>query len=678
MGAANAPSNHMTSPANSWACLDAHSHYSFLNGISQPVKMAERAAQTGLSAMAITDYGSLAGTVQFIKALDAVCECGHHKTSHGKGYCHGNQKKCSCTSFQKKIIKPILGIELYIKSENEFGVDSELIVLAKNLKGWKKLIAITSEANTQENFYYKPRISFDRLAQYCDGSLIGLSGHIGSRLSQSLFKNELSAYTQQSVEEARSLVSNSTVQDTVKLAEKLSGVFGKDNFFLEIQRFDDKSPAIQLLAEGMRYISKKAGIPCLASCNPHYTDPEDYDDQRLVLCSDMDVSFEDSHRKIFTPEYVSKSKFFKSQKYYVPTLQEISAVNSEEEVRNTLNVADMCEVYDVLGPPNIPIFPTPDGVSPAKYLQHLCAQGWRSRVENKVPTADLPNYKSRIKYELSVIEEAGLPSYFLIVQDYCEDARRCGEMVGPGRGSAAGSLISYLIGITDVDPLPDDLMFERFWNPGRSTKDRVRLPDIDCDFQVTTRKNRLSYLRSKYGRDRVAQMITFSRYQGRAAIKEVFRIKYPGIPIAEVNALSANIPDKAEIADELQKMQELGEDPAILMWALENNAKELKDYCYIDDQGRLQGEYATAFRQAIRLEGIKHGSSKHASGVVISNSPLADLVPMVYDKSSSEPIAGMEMGDLEEMGIPKFDILGLATLDKLAGVRSLLLTGRIE
>jgi DNA polymerase-3 subunit alpha len=252
--------------------------------------------------------------------------------------------------------------------------------------------------------------------------------------------------------------------------------------------------------------------------------------------------------------------------------------------------------------------------------------------------------------------------------------RKNGWLPGPGRGSAAGCLVSYLIGITSIDPLQYNLIFERFYSAGRNTKDRVSLPDIDVDVPILKREDVIYYIKNKYGKENVSQMITFNTMKGRGALKDVLRV-YGNITFEEMNKITKNIPDEAKISDELQEMKEETGEASIIRWALENNTEKLKEWCYIDDNNELQGPLAKRFEQAIRLEGTKTNQSKHAAGIAMSSIKLHEICPMIYDNKNSQLIAGMEMQDLEAIGVIKFDILGIALLDKVMGISELLKEG---
>jgi DNA polymerase-3 subunit alpha len=317
------------------------------------------------------------------------------------------------------------------------------------------------------------------------------------------------------------------------------------------------------------------------------------------------------------------------------------------------------------------------------YLLELCEKGWAQKIVNKVENID--TYKDRLNYEFKVLTGAKLSSYFLIVQDILGYVRQQGWLPGPGRGSAAGCLVSYLIGITSIDPIKYDLYFERFYNAGRNTADRVSMPDIDVDVPVTKREQIIQYIKQRYGNDKVSQMITYQTMKGRGAIKDVLRA-HNAVTASEMNLITRHFPEEAKIADELQDMKEevrRGErdegDVSIIRWALENDDKGLlKDWCSLDADGKLMGPLARFFEQAIRLEGTKSSQSKHAAGILIAPEPLADICPMVYDSKTESMIAGLEMNDAEEIGMIKYDILGVAMLDKVAGVADILNLGDIN
>ena len=370
--------------------------------------------------------------------------------------------------------------------------------------------------------------------------------------------------------------------------------------------------------------------------------------------------------------------FFISDNYHILDHEEINALHTEEEIENTNYVNSLCENYDITSKPTLPSFKCPDGLSEAEYLRQLCRDGWRDKIADKVSnnTEMTTEYVDRIKYELSVLQTAGLSSYFLIIQDILQYVRSNEWLPGPGRGSAAGCMVSYLVGITAIDPIKYGLIFDRFYNSGRNTADHISMPDIDVDVPINKREDVINYIKEKYGHDKVSQMITFNTMKGRGALKDVLRA-YGNITFEEMNNITKHIPDEAKIADELQDMKEEYGESSIIRWALENKSKELSEWCYIDDNNNLAGPLAKRFEQAIRLEGTKTNQSKHAAGIAISPTPLGEACPMVYDSKNDQTIAGMEMQDLESLGIIKFDILGIAMLDKIMTIQDLLKENKI-
>jgi DNA polymerase-3 subunit alpha len=325
----------------------------------------------------------------------------------------------------------------------------------------------------------------------------------------------------------------------------------------------------------------------------------------------------------------------------------------------------MCESYSPLSKPVLPSFPVPQPYSSEpEYLRQLCREGWKSKIDNKIPKDQHHIYVDRIKHELEILQGAGLSSYFLIVRDILHFIRSNGWLPGPGRGSAAGCLVSYLIGITSIDPIKYSLLFERFYNAGRNTKDRISMPDIDVDVPINQRDTIIKYIKDKYGHDKVSQMITFNTLKGRGALKEVLRV-HDNITFEEMNNITKHIPDEAKIADELQELKDEEGSASIIKWALENNGDKLKEWCYFDENGQLNGPLAKRFEQAIRIEGTKYNQSKHAAGIAIAAKSLSDICPMIYDSKTDQNIAGLEMNDLDSLGVIKFDILGIALLDKM-------------
>lgn len=389
----------------------------------------------------------------------------------------------------------------------------------------------------------------------------------------------------------------------------------------------------------------------------YYTKQQDARLHRILLCSELKTTLpkiQTQLRKKQLDETIAD--------YFINDNKFISTGNISKTLEEIYN---SCEDYDILNKPMLPKFDCPDGLSEEEYLKVLARKGWKELLINtgKVKdSTDKQKYTDRFNEELGVIKDANLFGYFLIVQDIIKYVNGQGWMSGPGRGSAAGCLISYLIGITQIDPVEYDLLFERFYNAGRNTDKNISLPDIDMDVPSKKRDVVIDYLKNKYGKDHVSQMITFGRLQGRSALKEVLRVN-EACSFAEMNNITKNIPNEAEISDQLADMED--DERSIIRWTLINRPNELKDFCHIDDNGNLYGDYAEYFQQAIEIEGTYKNQGKHAAGVVISSEPLYKVCPMVRAKDSNEKIAGLEMSDLESLGHVKFDILGLNLLDKL-------------
>ena len=617
--------------------LHCHSHYSLLDGLAKPKQIAQRCSKINDRACALTDHGNIAGAVKF----------------------HSEMKKSG--------IKPILGCEIYLCDQNpsiknkDNKALSHFIVLAKNIKGWQNLIGLVSESNRPDFYYHKPRLDLESLSTFCDGNLIGFCGHLGSLISDKIF-------------------SNNTINPDWKTIgttyiDRLKEIFGKDNFFLESQLMDkDNIPEQIILNDCVRELAKITNTKIICTPDAHYAEKSDAIDQRILLCNNLKTTFPEISRKIQNKESFGMSCFFESDNFHILSQEEISSLHTEEEINNTNVVCDMCEDYDILNKPRLSQFKCPGNLSSDEYLRELCRRGWREKIADNIRKNDQYLYVDRIKSELDILQSAGLSSYFLIVQDIVDYVKREKWLPGPGRGSAAGCLVSYLIGITNIDPIKYNLLFDRFYNAGRNTKDRISMPDIDVDVPINKREYVISYIKQQYGEDKVSQMITFNTIKGRGALKDVLRV-YGNISFDEMNKITKCIPDEAKIADELQDMRDETGEASIIQWALENHQEQLKEWCYLDDEGILQGPLAKRFEQAIRLEGTKSNQSKHAAGVVIADQSLSKICPMIYDTKTDQNIAGMEMQDLENMGIIKFDILGVAMLDKIMTIQELLFQG---
>ena len=392
----------------------------------------------------------------------------------------------------------------------------------------------------------------------------------------------------------------------------------------------------------------------------YYVQKEDAELHRILLCSNLKCTMAKAKDKV---KDTPLQKFFDKDNFY---LKDLSAKTNVFD-----DILEECEEYNILNNPMLPTFPCPNGQSEEDYLRKLARKGWSEKLGKNIKkgSPEWKVYGDRFKQEFEVIKEANLFGYFLIVSDIIRHVESKGWMAGPGRGSAAGCLISYLIGITQVDPVQFDLIFERFYNSGRNTDGNVSLPDIDMDVPAGKRDDVIDYLRETYGAGRVSQMLTFGRLQGRSALKEVLRV-YEACGFSEMNVITKQMPNEADISDQLSQMED--DERSIIRWALINNPDDLRDYCFINEEGELEGDYSEMFEKAMRIEGTFKTQGKHAAGVVISAEPLNKVCPMATQKNADEKIAGLEMSDLEALGHVKFDVLGLSTLDKVMKIKEIL------
>src|SRR3990167_2819885 len=605
-----------------------HSKYSLLRALTSPSQIAEKTSKLGYKAAALTDLGNIAGCVEFYK------EC------------------------KKQNIKPILGSELYISQldpsikDNANGLRQmdHLVVLCKNLDGWKNLIQAISESNSEECFYYRPRLDLKRLSKYSKNLLI-ISGHLGTELGN-----------------AAQTKDEEYVCATI---EKYKEMFG-DNFSVEIQRTDGIACPEQIITSDiLRSAAKKTNTRTVCTADSHYAEKTDAEDQRVLLCSAMQTTFKKVQAALVNNEEVGLDCFFKSESYHIPDFDFVKSLYTEEELANTMSVFDMCEDYNILSNPKLHKFNCPNGLSEIEYLKELCRAGWRNKINGKNIVKE--TYVDRLHSEFKVIEDAGLAGYFLIVEDYVSWCKKQGWLLSPGRGSVGGSLVAYLLNITDVDPIEFGLIFERFYNTGRNTKDNISLPDIDVDFPKYRRHEVVTYIKQKYGESKVKQIATFHSLKGRGALREVLRV-HEACDLSTINLITKDIPEPASISDKLEESK----DDSIIRWVLQNMPEVVKDYCQMDDSGNLTGEYARYFAQAIRIEGVYKSQSKHASGIVIANEDINTMCPIISSKEENETIAGFDMDSAEAVGCAKFDILGLNSLDKLMLVNDLLKDGVIH
>jgi len=553
--------------------LHIHTEYSLLDGAIKINELVETAASYRMPAVAMTDHGNLFGAVEFyFKAVKAG-------------------------------IKPIIGCEMYIAPGSRFEKDKKsgeynyhLILLAKNNEGYRNLVTLVTRAYL-EGFYYKPRIDLDLLEQY-SGGLIGLS---------SCLKGEVPSHLHRGMpDRAR------------EAALRYKHILGADNFYLEIQ--DNGIEEQYAVNEQLVELSRELHIPLVATNDCHYLRSDDVKAHDVLLCIQTGKTVNSSDRMKFRTDQL----YFKS-----PDEMKKAFSHVPEAVENTIHIAERCNVEFRTGHYLLPNFPIEGGRSADEQLAELAIEGLKRKMGDSVPD----DYAARLNHELDVIKKMGYSSYFLIVWDFIKFAKQQGIPVGPGRGSAAGSLVSYALGITEIDPLKYNLLFERFLNP-----ERISMPDIDIDFCKERRPEVISYVAEKYGKDHVAQIITFGTMAAKAAIRDVGRAL--DIPYAEVDRIAKLVPNTLNISiDEAMKA--------------EPKLKELYD----SDE-----RYRELIDIARRLEGLSRHASTHAAGVVISPEPLTQYAPLYKNPTDETVTTQFDMGAVEKIGLLKFDFLGLKTL----------------
>ncbi|MGE3965848.1 MAG: DNA polymerase III subunit alpha, partial [Planctomycetota bacterium] len=569
--------------ATRYVHLHVHSHYSLLDGVIPLPVLVEAAKDRGMKALALTDHGNLFGMVDF----------------HSQCKKHG--------------IKPITGMEAYItagsrhdrkqdlRGENFF----HLVLLAQNETGYRNLLRLSSLAYI-DGFYYKPRIDHEILEQHAEG-LIGLSACLSGEVNRALLHGD-----------------DTRAREAVLRYQR---IFGPGRFFLEIQ--DHGLSEQRRILEKVPPLAAELGIPLVATNDIHYLEQKDARAQEVHLCINTGTTLEDDDRLRM-----------ETDQFYFRTADEMARVFGDwpEAVTNADEIAAMCDFELELGVSHLPIFHVagiPDAAhakAPADLERdnlELFRELVREGFERLYPSASA-DVEKRLAYEMGVIEKTGFVSYFLIVWDFIRHAREIGVPVGPGRGSAVGSLVSYCLGITTLCPIRYDLIFERFLN-----SDRISMPDIDIDFCMEGREKVIEYVRQKYGKDRVCQIITFGTMAARAVIRDVGRAM--AIPLKEVDAIAKKIPEtlgiKLQQAIELEpELAELAKDP----------------------------RYHDYFEVALRLEGLNRHASTHAAGVVIGDRPLTELVPLY--RNGEEITTQYSMEHLEAIGLLKMDFLGLKTL----------------
>ncbi|TCS83588.1 DNA polymerase III subunit alpha [Tepidibacillus fermentans] len=551
--------------------LHVHTEYSLLDGASRIDHLVKKAKSLGMSALAITDHGSMYGVIPFYQAC------------------------------MKEGIKPIIGVEAYITAGHRTDRISRqeqkiyhLVLLAENETGYKNLMKLVSIAHL-EGFYYKPRIDKEVLREYHEG-IIALSACLKGEVNDYLLQGQF--------EKAK------------EVAIDYQLIFGKGNFYLEIQ--DHGLPEQKRLFDLIIKLSQETGIPIVATNDVHYVEKEDALIQDVLMTIGTGTTLEDEKRFRFP-----------TKEFYLKSAQEMSDLFPllKESLENTIVIANRCHVEIPSRLSILPKFPLPESVTSDQYLEALAYKGLEKRYQNITSKV-----KDRLDYELSVIKKMGFSDYFLIVWDFMKYAHKKGIMTGPGRGSAAGSLVAYVLGITNVDPIKYRLLFERFLNP-----ERVNMPDIDIDFHYERRDEVIQYVTEKYGEHRVAQIITFGTFAAKAAIRDVGRVL--NIPYSKVDRIAKLIPNQLGIT----VGQALKENPEL--YSIYQKDEETKKMIQI----------------AMKIEGMPRHHSTHAAGVVIADQPLENYTPL-QEGQGNILLTQYSMGILETIGLLKMDFLGLRNL----------------
>lgn len=566
--------------------LHTHSHYSLLDGLAKIDDLVERAKELGMEALALTDHGNLYGAIEF----------------------YSKAKKAG--------IKPILGMEAYVAKGSRFDRQlvkeestgtgkktkenyNHLTLICENETGWKNLLKLSSSSHL-EGFYYKPRVDREILEKWHEG-IIALSGCLGGEIAQHCVHGR--------------------TKEAEAVAKEYQALFGKDNFFIEIWNLPH-IPDAAIAVRGLREIAKKLGIPVVATKDIHYARPEDAQYQDILLAVQTGNTVNDIGRMSMMEE-----------NYAMNSAQEMAEwfADIPEAIENTNKIAERCNIEIELDVARLPKFATPNNMDSMDYLEQIIREGLSSRYPEITKEV-----QDRLEYEVGVIRKTGYADYFLIVQDYIRWARENGIVVGPGRGSAAGSLAAYVLGITDVDPIKYDLLFERFLNP-----DRIQMPDIDVDFADKRRDEVVNYVRQLYGEDHVAQIITFGTMAARAAIRDAGRAL--GLPYAFCDLVAKLVPAPPTPVKNLEQALDAVEEMRTL-YATNPDAKKLID-------------------AAKKLEGVARHASVHACGIIISAEPLTDVVALQRSPQNEHAIiTQFEQGIVEKLGLLKMDFLGLRNL----------------
>ncbi len=564
----------------SFVHLHNHSEFSLLDGLSKIKNMAAYAKELGMPALAITDHGSMYGVIKFYMACKAVN------------------------------IKPIIGCEIYVAKrslhDKEAGIDNEynhLVLLAENNTGYKNLMKIVS-VSYLEGYYYKPRTDLELLEKYHEG-LICLSACVNGFVVEPMLTGD--------------------DEEGEKRAKKLNQIFGQNNFYLEIQRHIDVPPQAEANRK-LITLSKKLGIPLVATNDNHYTRKGDAEAQEVLLCIQTQQTLLDKNRKL---------SMVSSPDFYIKSAEEMenAFIDIPDAVENTVKIAERCNVEITLGKWIMPKFAVPQNYTTKEYLKYLIDERIHKRYSEVTE-----EIKKRVDYELDIIFTKGYETYFLTVQDFVNWAKDHGISVGPGRGSAAGSVVAYILNITDVDPFYFKLPFERFLNPLRPSA-----PDIDLDFADVRRDEVIAYVTQKYGEDKVAQIITFGTMEARGSVRDVGRVL--GMPYAVPDRIAKMIPPGWQ-GHAMTIENALSQSPDLKRaYESEPETKRLLDL-------------------ATKLEGVARHASVHAAGVVIADKPLTEYVPLQRETNGDKVVTQYDMYTVGEdgVGLLKMDFLGLRNL----------------
>jgi DNA polymerase-3 subunit alpha len=596
-------------PLGRFAHLHVHSMYSLLDGAAQVADLVKRAKEMGMGALAITDHGAMYGVIDFYEA------------------CH------------KEGIKPIIGVEAYMAKRGHLDKDSKLdaksyhqLLLASTFEGYQNLIKLTSTAHL-DGFYYKPRIDKELLRQHSAG-LIGTSGCFNGEIPRRLAADW---------------------DDGVKALHEYLDIFGRENFYIELQHHPNDDD-VMASNQQLRKLAKQENVPIVCTNDVHYLNPEDSEAQDVLVCVSSGKTVNDPNRLNMRDSDISMTTPEQMAEWFADVPEALS---------NTIQIAERCNVEIPMGDSIMPVYPIPEdfafkGRDQTKrdryYLRKLCEEGFMKRygveytcddsrqegdmLESPLNDPAIPlieRAKVRLEYELSVIEKMGFESYFLIVQDFLNWGRENGILVGV-RGSAAGCIVSFIVGISNIDPLVWNLIFERFLNP-----ERISMPDIDADLQDSRRDDILDYVRARYGADHVAQIITFGTMAARAAVRDVGRAL--GVSYAECDQIAKMIPSGPggmTIREAIQNIPELYE--------LYNSNEEITKLLDV----------------ASKLEGVARHTSIHAAGVVVTREPLTHYVPIQRAAKNENIIVTQYAGNqVEHIGLLKMDFLGLTNLNVL-------------